>query len=79
MKYVIFEEPSGVEYPIVFPDLVKHDFIVQCVNTAYPGIKPISAGFCNVSGEAWGKSISLNMKSRPIEDRWYLKKLFDGL
>jgi len=74
MKYVMFEEPTGMQYPIVFPDHMEHRFITQCVNAAYPGIKPISAGFVNAEGLTYGKSIGLNMNPLP-GDIDLLKKL----
>lgn len=75
MKYVMFEEPGGMQYPIVFPEHVQHRFITQCVNAAYPGIKPISAGFVSTDGMAHGKSIGLDLKSLP-GDTYLLCKLF---
>jgi len=76
MKYVLFEDPSGLQYPIVFPELVQHYIIVNSVRAAYPGVKPVSAGFCSTSGNAWGESISCKIKSNPKNDEWYLKKMF---
>ena len=70
----MFEEPYGIQYPIVFPDLVKHDFITQCVNAAYPGIRPISAGFVSLDGIPYGQSVGLQMKPLP-GDTYLLKKL----
>ena len=82
MKYVMFEEPSGIRYPIVFSELINHSTIVRGMHSQYPGIKPISAGFCNRHGQAWGKSVTLDLKSNvdpsgPPDDVYYLKKMFD--
>ena len=72
-KYVIFEQ-EGLEYPVLIPNLfVKHKDIAGGHFTD----KPIAAGFFTIEpvdasymGEtnlqicAWGKSISMNLKSR---------------
>ena len=70
----MFEDPGGMQYPIVFPENKEHGFITQCVRAAYPGIKPISAGFVGNNGTAYGQSVGLKMK--PLEgDTYLLKKL----
>lgn len=83
MKYVMFERPDGIIFPMVTYDLIGHDFIASCVASQYPGIKPISAGFCSVdtsTGESvvsiWGQSVTLKLKCNP-SDAWHLKKMFD--
>jgi len=75
MKYIMFLDPAGLEYPIVFPDWVDHSMMARCITGLYPGIKPVSAGFCGKQGEAWGKSVTLELESRK-EDARGLRKLF---
>ena len=73
MKYIIFSSPSKGEFPILFPEAIEHSFIAQCVNAEYPGIKPVSAGFCEVSLSEvglYGKSVSLNLS--PRHEDYYL-------
>jgi len=55
--------------------MIDHSMIARSIVSAYPGIKPVSAGFCSKSGEAWGKSVTLKLESR-LEDTWGLRKLF---
>ena len=68
MKYVII---TSLELPIVFPDVLEHrDWIGNNL--------VVSAGFCDISVESrawqeggfievevWGRSISLDVHSRP--------------
>ena len=77
MKYIIFQEPGGLEFPILFPDLVTHSMIQQSINSVYPGIKAVRAGFCNNLGACWGKSVSLKLNSNMAEDEWLLKRCFE--
>ena len=86
-KYVIFVEPSGLEYPVLIPNLfVKHDEIGGGKYTD----KPVAAGFFTVKsiaagcmGEtdllicASGKSVSLNLSSRPEIDAKIIRDMFD--
>ena len=76
MKYIIFDSPVNGYFPIIFPEFVDHSFIAQSVHSAYPGVKPISAGFCNKNGNVWGKSVSLKLDSLP-EDAYYIKKCLE--
>ena len=77
MKYVIFEIPGGLRYPFVFPEIVTHSDVVGAYQSIYPGIKVVSAGFCNRFGNSWGISVSLKLSSHPVEDDILLKKMFD--
>lgn len=63
-KYVIMDSPLLGEFPIIFPSMVKHSFIVECIYQKYPGIKCVSAGFINGDGGCYGKSESLKIGSR---------------
>ena len=71
MKYVMFEA-GGLEYPVLFPDFIKHNDIRQSI-----GHEVISAGFVSVGSDgnltAYGESVSLGKKSRP-EDSKILNK-----
>ena len=60
MKYIIIETYQ-IPVAIVFSELLQHDTMGMSENV-------ISAGYCNINGEVWGKSVSLNKKSRP-EDK----------
>jgi len=55
--------------------MIDHSMIARSIVSAYPGIKPVSAGFCGKQGEAWGKSVTLELESRK-EDARGLRKLF---
>jgi hypothetical protein len=74
-KYIIVNN-MGIECPIVFSPLLKHsDILVEG--------KTVSAGFCfqkkglgELSYETYGKSVSLNLSSRP-EDAEILNKLIE--
>jgi hypothetical protein len=69
MKYVIIEK-SGMEVPIMFPDMIQHDSFVD-INS---GEKIISAGKFEIAYDrknlkyifsTWGKSVSLGISSHP--------------
>ncbi len=73
-KYIVAEIVSGgvaMETPIIFPSFIAHSDIAQ-------NLKVISAGFVQftpdqedrdcVDVEAFGESVSLNLKSRPKKD-----------
>jgi len=77
MKYIIFESSLKGIFPVVFPDVVDHSFIASSVRERYPGVKATSAGFCTVgiwqhgqdeariTVSAWGRSITLKLRSHP--------------
>ncbi len=73
-KYIIFDNGT-FEYPIVFSPLIEHDTVKS------PG-KAVAAGFCicelqcgaeiksmKIVWDTWGKSISLDLKSRPEDSK----------
>lgn len=65
MKYIIVESETGLELPIVFNSILTHK------DVARPYIV-VSAGFCSCeSGKwtVWGESVSLQMKSRPQDEK----------
>lgn len=60
-KYVVVEE-NGIEFAIIVPGGVSHDHAVNL-----KAVKPISAGFCNVSAGVivcQGFSTSLDLAAR---------------
>lgn len=71
-KYLIVED-SGLEIPIVFNPILQHYKVGE------NQIK-ISAGFCSRGEDGrfsvWGKSISLELKSRP-EDAEILNRYIE--
>lgn len=59
-KYIILSS-YGMEVPVVFSPILQHDEVAA-------GKRVIAAGFCvyeNNTWRAWGKSVSLNIPSRP--------------
>ncbi|TFG99681.1 hypothetical protein E4H12_01920 [Candidatus Thorarchaeota archaeon] len=68
-KYIVFRKDDGEEYSVIFPAYRAHDEFAITVETSDV---PISAGF--VISDAFGayvcfgKSVSLNLGSRPKED-----------
>jgi hypothetical protein len=66
MKYIIFENYSGLQYPIIFPNFIQHCDIVRKIEH-----RPISAGFIIIKNnkyEIYGKSVSLNLYSKPSDE-----------
>lgn len=70
MKYVVTLQGSGLETPIIIPETMSHNEVVE------PHHKVIGAGFCRFavdnSGKlivnCWGQSVTLKVKSRLKED-----------
>lgn len=72
-KYIVAEVVSGgvaMETPIIFPSFIAHSDIARNLH------KVISAGFVQftagddaVDVQAFGESVSLNIKSRPRDSR----------
>lgn len=61
-KYIVVDA-EGLEMIIIFEGFIKHDQVV------FPLCDIVSAGFVNCdTGECWGKSIALQIDSRPEED-----------
>jgi hypothetical protein len=74
MKYIILDDGS-IECPVIFSEILKHD--------AVAGRRTVTgAGFCRFSVKTdgtigvtcWGKSISLNVKSRGKKDEEIIMK-----
>ena len=70
MKYIIFSDPEGKEYPIIFPTLWAHSEVAG--KLALPHQKVIAAGFIQTGGggtfACLGRSSSLSIGSRPERD-----------
>ena len=65
MKYVVLQEHK-FEHIIAFSKCLNHNDVAAKMN-----MKPISAGFVDFSGDelrCYGRSETLNMKSRPDAD-----------
>lgn len=73
-KYLIIED-KGLEIPILFSPLFKH-------NEVLGGKMAVSAGFCRIKSvnplvvETWGNSVGLNLNSRP-EDKGIIVSLLE--
>lgn len=76
MKYVVMQDPDGVEQAFVFPREVDHDVMAEalaCMKNQTHGNWyrvlriPVSAGFVDSEGTCFGHSESLGLKSRPTD------------
>ena len=78
MKYIIFSDPEGFEYPIIFPTLWAHSEVAG--KLALPKQKVIAAGFIQTGAdgrlECLGRSSSLSIGSRPERDAAVVAKYF---
>ena len=87
LKYIIFDH-YGLEYPVIFPELIEHDRMAQKVKECDTPSKPISAGFIKIkqdleySGlsyiECYGNSTSLNLESKKEIDSEFIKNFLKG-
>ena len=77
-KYIIFERPDGLQYPMLFPDhFINHNE----VKVNYD--KPVAAGKFslgigddgNASISVYGESVSLKLKSNPDDAKFIMKQL----
>jgi len=79
-KYIVVED-GGIECPIIFTNFLGHKEIGK-------DKRIISAGFCDIGIKyssdgvpdglevaCWGESISLETKSRPVEDAWLIRRM----
>lgn len=69
MKYIIVEDETGMEIPVVFPEIVNHNRMGT--------MKIVSAGFCALRDgkfDTWGESKSLGVKNRN-EDEEILNRM----
>ena len=75
-KYVIFDG-SLCTRTFIFGNETQHKEMAQLMAAVYPGIIPVSAGFVSITEvdsltdevKVWGKSDSLNLSSRPEDER----------
>lgn len=76
MKYICTDSEYGEEV-FTFPRTVDHDAMAEVLtriknktlgNWERVTREPISAGFVDVSGNCFGKSETLNLESRGMED-----------
>ncbi len=75
-KFVTFVDYQHKEHIMVFPEKIQHSSFASAISElSFGELKPVSGGFVK-DGECFGKSISLNMESRP-QDTELLKSAFD--
>lgn len=67
MKYIIVEQ-HGIPLAILFDEILTHQFIASDKTV-------LSAGFCNLKGQVWGGSVSLQIKSDPEDEQIILKSI----
>ncbi|EDW2059121.1 hypothetical protein S045_001887 [Salmonella enterica subsp. enterica serovar Oslo] len=79
MKYIILRLEGKIprEVPVIFSDLLVHADVASTMavmikedsnNASITDVRVVSAGFCNTAVECYGKSESLNITSRDIDD-----------
>jgi hypothetical protein len=78
MKYIVLENPSGLEFPIIFPSFIEHSAMLQYTKGL---CKAISAGECKIvldKMRCFGRSVSLNLESRyEIDENLLNRELVD--
>jgi hypothetical protein len=70
-KYVKLKRYDEI---IIFPEIMEH--------SDFKGMNPISAGFCYIGEnrvDCFGESVSLDLKSLPVEDTELATKQIFGL
>ena len=68
MKYIIFEDFSGKQTPILFPERILHEELREQI----PYAKVLSAGFVHLTGQGFvcrGKVRELGVSSRDEDSR----------
>ncbi|ECE9609608.1 hypothetical protein EW885_20890 [Salmonella enterica subsp. enterica serovar Enteritidis] len=79
MKYIILRMEGKIprEVPVIFSDLLVHADVARSMtamikkdisNANITDVRVVSAGFCNTAVECHGKSDTLNIASRDIDD-----------
>ncbi|EGM2029239.1 hypothetical protein ILV69_003868 [Salmonella enterica] len=79
MKYIILRLEGKIprEVPVIFSDLLVHADVARSMtamikedisNANITDVRVVSAGFCNTAVECHGKSDTLNIASRDIDD-----------
>lgn len=72
MKYIILESKIGL-LPVIFSKWADHDTMADMTKMALLrgrgsiSAKAVSAGFIDANGKCSGESVSLGLKSRPID------------
>ena len=75
MKYIMFVTEDGQNLPVVFPDALIHAGVARSMERAFVmselrGVKPVSAGFCDVEAMSMhGESETLSLDSRGDRDK----------
>lgn len=78
MKYICMEDEDGFQEIFTFSNTVNHDAMAEQLkrikNQTHGNWKrvsriPISAGFVTAHGNCIGKSITLNLSSRPEDTK----------
>ena len=65
MKYIVYKDLHQIEAVVLFGEQTPHTEIGQGLQLSKLDPKTlVSAGFCNINGDVWGYSQSLNLKSR---------------
>lgn len=72
MKYIMFQDSDGRKLPVLFPDLMVHQYVAWGIERALVRQKlyvlPTSAGFVTFNNvKTFGESETLSMKSKPID------------
>ena len=76
-KYIVFEDPTKEPYMFMFADTLEHMRVnaVFVTNTMWP-FKAVSAGFVNTgTGDCYGESISMKLKSNTKRDTILAKRI----
>lgn len=80
MKYIILRLEGKIprEVPVIFPNLLVHADVASAIttmiqadtdtSTSITDIRVVSAGFCDTAVGCYGRSESLNITSRDIDD-----------
>lgn len=79
MKYIILRLDGKIprEVPVIFPDLLVHADVARATtamikedssNMNITDVRVVSAGFCNTAVDCYGKSETLNIASRDIDN-----------
>lgn len=70
IKYIVFSETDGREYPVVFPSMWRHEEVAR--SFASPNLQIVAAGFIRIAQDASitcrGTSVSLDIRARPERD-----------
>jgi len=75
-NYEIFTFPNSIDHDLMYKALTKIQTRISMFDTARINIVPISAGFVDRKLNCYGKSITLDLKSREYEDTELLKNQF---